>query len=133
MSACVLEIGRGFFEVVCAPSYATAYFCDPPHPSIRESHLRRRSIQTLAWLSHSYVVCCSFEAVSGRSHSETWAGCIVSFTTPTTSLLRACRSVSSLSLTEKPSRLFLASYLLRKKRLSMKDCTRLRSGVNRAA
>jgi hypothetical protein len=54
-----------------------------------------------------------FWAVSGRSHKETWAGCIVSFTTPTRSLLKASRSVSSLSLAEKPSRVLAASYLLR--------------------
>jgi hypothetical protein len=83
-----------------------------PHSSIRESRLRRRYIQTLAWLLHSYVVCCSFGTVSGRSHSETWAGCILSLTIPTRSSLNASRSVSSLSLTEKASRVFLASYLL---------------------
>jgi hypothetical protein len=49
---------------------------------------------------------------SGRSHSETWAGCMVSFTTPTRSSLSASRSVSSLSLAEKASRVFLASYFL---------------------
>ena len=50
------------------------------------------------------------ECVSGRSHKETWAGCIVSLTTPTRSPLRASRSVSSLSLAEKASRVFAASY-----------------------
>ena len=50
---------------------------------------------------------------SGRSHKETWEGCIVSLTTPTRSSLRASRSVSSLSLAEKASRVFLASYFLR--------------------
>ena len=50
------------------------------------------------------------DAVSGRNHSETWAGCIVSLTTPTTSLLRACRSVSSLSLTERASKDFCDLY-----------------------
>jgi hypothetical protein len=49
---------------------------------------------------------------SGRSQSETWAGCMVSLTTPTRSSLKASRSVSSLSLAEKTSRVFLASYLL---------------------
>jgi hypothetical protein len=29
----------------------------------------------------------------GTDHSETWAGCIVSVTTPTRSLLSVCRSV----------------------------------------
>jgi len=55
----------------------------------------------------------TFEAVSGRSHSETWAGCIVSLTTPTRSSLSASKSVSSRSLMEKASRVFLASYFLR--------------------
>ncbi len=32
MYACILESGRGFFEGVCAPSYATAYSSDPPPP-----------------------------------------------------------------------------------------------------
>ena len=49
----------------------------------------------------------------GRSHSETWAGCIVSLTALTRSWLKASRSVSSLSFVEKSSRVFLASYLLR--------------------
>ena len=48
----------------------------------------------------------------GRSHSETWAGCMISFTTPTRSSLSASSSVSSLSLAEKASRVFLASYFL---------------------
>jgi hypothetical protein len=30
MYACIPEIGRGFFEGVCAPSNVTAYFGDPP-------------------------------------------------------------------------------------------------------
>src|SRR5215213_1381571 len=34
MYACILEIGRGFFEEVCAPSNATAHFRDPPPPSL---------------------------------------------------------------------------------------------------
>jgi hypothetical protein len=54
-----------------------------------------------------------FEAVSGRSHNETCSGCIVSLTTLVKSSLKASRSVSSLSLAEKASRVFLASYLLR--------------------
>jgi hypothetical protein len=53
------------------------------------------------------------DAVSGRSHSETCAGCMVPVTTPTRSSSKASRSVSSLSLTEKSSRVFLASYFLR--------------------
>src|SRR5918992_3791714 len=63
--------------------------------------------------SGSYSVCPPFGAVSGRNHTDTWAGCIVSFTTPTKSLLRASRSVSSRSVAEKASKVFLASYFLR--------------------
>ena len=37
---------------------------------------------------------------SGRSHKETWEGCIVSLTTLVKSSLKASRSVSSLSLAE---------------------------------
>ena len=51
--------------------------------------------------------------VSGRSHKETWAGCIVSLTTPTRSSLSASRSVSSLSIAEKASRVLAAWYFLR--------------------
>jgi hypothetical protein len=32
MYACIRETGRGFFEVVCASSNATANFHDPPPP-----------------------------------------------------------------------------------------------------
>jgi len=32
MYACIPEIGRGFFDVVCIPSNATAHSCDPPPP-----------------------------------------------------------------------------------------------------
>jgi hypothetical protein len=34
MYACIPDIGRGFFEGVCAPSNATAHFRDPPHPGL---------------------------------------------------------------------------------------------------
>src|SRR5215212_7536565 len=54
----------------------------------------------------------SFRAGSGCNHKETWAGCIVSLTTPTRSSLRASRSVSSLSAAEKASRVLAASYFL---------------------
>jgi hypothetical protein len=54
-----------------------------------------------------------FEPGSGRSHKETWTGCIASLTTSTKSSLKASRSVSSLSLAEKASKVFLASYLRR--------------------
>src|SRR5215207_9155009 len=70
---------------------------------------------------------------SGLSHTETWPGCIDSLTTPTSSLFSASRSVSSLSLAEKLSRVFLASYFLLKKRLSMKDWMRRLKGLNNAA
>jgi len=70
---------------------------------------------------------------SGLSHKEMWAGCIVSLTTPTSSLLKVSRSVSFRSLAEKASRVFLASYFLRYKRLSMNDWIRCRKGLNRAA
>ena len=60
-----------------------------------------------------YSACSPSEALSGRNHKETCAGCIVSLTTPTRSLLSAFRSVSSLSLVEKASRVFAASYFLR--------------------
>src|SRR5215217_8808178 len=46
------------------------------------------------------------------------------YTTPTRSSLKAFRSVSSRNWAEKASRVFLASYLLRKKRRSMKDWMR---------
>src|SRR5215207_10944450 len=55
----------------------------------------------------------SFGAGSGCNHSEAWAGCIVSLTTPTRWSLNASRSVSLRNLAEKSSRVFLASYLLR--------------------
>ena len=54
-----------------------------------------------------------FDAESVRNHSETWAGCIVSLTTPTSSLFSASRSVSCLSFAENASRVLLASYFLR--------------------
>ena len=57
--------------------------------------------------------CLPFGGLSGRNQSETWAGCIVSLTTPTRSSFNASRSVSSLSLEEKASKVFLASYFLR--------------------
>ena len=54
-----------------------------------------------------------FEAVSGRSHNDTCAGCIVSRITPTSSLFSSSRSVSSRSLAEKAPSVFAASYFLR--------------------
>jgi hypothetical protein len=54
-----------------------------------------------------------FGGSSGRSHKETWEGSIVFLTTPSSSLFRASKSVSSLSFAEKASKVFLASYFLR--------------------
>jgi hypothetical protein len=71
-------------------------------------HLDAIGIQTVA----VYLPGQPFGVASGRSHRETRVGCIVSLTTPTRSPLSASRSVSSLSLTEKASRVFLASYFL---------------------
>jgi hypothetical protein len=50
---------------------------------------------------------------TGRSQSETCAGCIVSRTTLVRSSLKASRSVSSLSYAEKASRVLAASFFLR--------------------
>jgi hypothetical protein len=36
MYACILEIGRGFFEGVCGQGNQPLAFRDPPHPGIRE-------------------------------------------------------------------------------------------------
>src|SRR5215212_158451 len=57
------------------------------HPPLLDSRISspEASGWGLAWLLHSYIVRKSFGATSGRSHSETWAGCIVSLTTPTRS------------------------------------------------
>jgi hypothetical protein len=61
---------------------------------------------------HGCISCSPFASGSGRNHSETCVGCIVSLTTPTKSSLKASRSVSSRILAEKASRVFLASYFL---------------------
>jgi hypothetical protein len=42
MYACIPEIGRPFFEGVCAPSDTTAYFCDSP-PLAVDSRIDQRS------------------------------------------------------------------------------------------
>jgi hypothetical protein len=63
-------------------------------------------------ISGSYSACSPFGAVSGRNHTDTWAGCIVSLTTLVKSSLKASRSVSSLNLDEKASRVLAASYFL---------------------
>jgi hypothetical protein len=51
-----------------------------------------------------------FDGVSARNHKETCTGYTVSLATPTRSSLKASRSVSSLSLAEKASSVFLASH-----------------------
>src|ERR687889_729779 len=56
MYACNYGTGRGFFEGVCAPSKATAYFSDPPPPilanlisgSVPSGHLRGYCTLTLS-------------------------------------------------------------------------------------
>src|SRR5215208_1518643 len=53
-----------------------------------------------------------FGDVSGRSHRETRSGRIVSRTTVTSSAFKPSRSVSSRSLAENASSVFLASYFL---------------------
>src|SRR5215211_1145440 len=50
-----------------------------------------------------YSAFSAFGGVSGRSHRETCSGCIVSLTTVTGSAFKPSRSVSYLSLAEKPS------------------------------
>jgi hypothetical protein len=62
---------------------------------------------------HGFTICLPFAPGWGRNHSETCVGCIVPLTTVTRSSLRASRSVSWLSVAEKASRVFLASYFLR--------------------
>src|SRR5688572_29622378 len=72
-------------------------------------------------------------SAGGRSHSETWVGCIDSLTTPTRLLLTASRSVSSLSLIPKASNVLVTSYLRLKKRRSTNDCIPRLNGMNRPA
>jgi hypothetical protein len=57
--------------------------------------------------------CRPLDPVSGRSYKVTCSGCIVSLTTPTSSLFSASRSVSSVSLALNASSVFLESYFLR--------------------
>jgi hypothetical protein len=78
----------------------------------RSTHLMRGTILLGVSLGQSGTWSL-LATVSERNHKETWAGCIVSLTTPTRSSLNASRSVSSLSLTEKASNVFAASYFLR--------------------
>src|SRR3712207_8179872 len=62
----------------------------------------------------------------GRSHRETWTGCIVSLTTPTNSSLRAPKLVSSRSeehTSELQSRQYLVCRLLLEKK--KKHCSTL--------
>jgi len=42
MYACVLEIGRGFFEGVCTPCHVTAYFYAPPPHHLAYTASRRK-------------------------------------------------------------------------------------------
>src|SRR5215211_2255206 len=62
---------------------------------------------------HPLAICLPSASVFGGNQSETCVGCIVLLTTVTRSSLRASRSVSRLSVAEKTSRVFLASYFLR--------------------
>jgi hypothetical protein len=59
------------------------------------------------------TICLPLAPLSGRNHSEMWAGCIVSLTTSSKSSLKGSRSASSRSLAEKASRVLAASYLRR--------------------
>jgi hypothetical protein len=70
-------------------------------------------LESLREPRNCFSVCPLIEAVSVRSHRETWAGCIVSLTTPRRSSLNESRSAFFLSVDEKVSRVFLASYFLR--------------------
>jgi hypothetical protein len=56
--------------------------------------------------------CSCFGTGSGRNHKEKSARCMVSFTTPTRSLLNAYRSASLRSFIENPSSVLAASYFL---------------------
>src|SRR5215203_4533439 len=75
-----------------------------------------RAAQAQWWCPDSRMVAfffLSFRAGSECNHTETCAGCIVSFTTPTRSSLNAFRSVSSRSFIVNPSSVLAASYFLR--------------------
>jgi hypothetical protein len=76
--------------------------------SLPPQYVDRGASRCCSQTSGSYSACSPFGAVAGRNHTDTCAGCIVSLTTPTRSLLRASRSVSLRSLAEKASRVFLA-------------------------
>jgi hypothetical protein len=81
--------------------------------SLPSQYVDREAGMCCGQTSGSYSACSPFGAVAGRNHTDTCAGCMVSFTTPNKSLLRDCRSVSFFNLVEKASRVFLASYFLR--------------------
>ena len=85
-----------------------AKFAERGQCEVRRMHLPGTSVDGRYWSA-----CSPPEFESGSSHSEAWAGCIVSFTTPTRSSLKDSKSVSSLSIEEKDSKVFLASFLLR--------------------
>ena len=101
------------------PAPPVAFRCPSPAQSRTKQRCSRRtpsgkrSLATPPVPTRPAHACLPFEAMSGRNHTETWAGCIVSLTTPTRSPLNASRSVSSLSFAENASRVFLASYFLR--------------------
>src|SRR5829696_8543217 len=88
-------------------------YCELPRiPLPRTPVNRAAKAHSLCPASRIAALLFSHCSGSGRNHSETWAGCIVSLTTPTSSAFSASKSVSSLSLADKASRVFLASYFL---------------------
>jgi hypothetical protein len=96
-----LWVSAGLAAPTCPLPITYPSLCEARHPdAIGEKPVAR------------YCPAPPFEVVSGRSHSETWAGCIVSLTTPTRSLLNASRSVSSRSFIENSSSVLAASYFL---------------------
>src|SRR5215212_5204844 len=87
---------------------------------VRSSGSRGRSIAwrncsgaglLVPWRLSRVILATYFGLPSDRNHSETWAGCSVSSITPARSLFRVSRSISSRSLAENASTVFLASYL----------------------
>jgi hypothetical protein len=46
-------------------------------------YVDRGASMCCSWTSDSYSACSPFGSVLGRNHTDTWAGCIVSPTTPT--------------------------------------------------
>ena len=68
------------YEGLDRPPWGTAHHAPCGSP---QSNARWPTEKCL--ISNCYSACSTFEAVSVRSHIETWAGCIVSLTTPTRS------------------------------------------------